>query len=74
MGLSGAEEEYPGNQLTLNLHQQVHARRSARAGGLGLPSTKVRRMSASISSRVGALREILKDLTATEFPESGIVV
>ena len=39
------QEGRPGNQLTLNPHQQAQARLSTGAGGLGLPSTEARRMS-----------------------------
>ena len=87
MELPGAEEAptffqegCPGNQLTLNPHQQAQARLSTGAGGLGLPSTEARRMSASIRSRVRTLPEILADLTGPlgdrvrrRLPESSII-
>ena len=56
-------EGCPGNQLTLNPDQQAQARLSTGTGGLGLPSTIARRMSASLGSRVGILPESLADLT-----------
>ena len=40
------------NRLKLRPRQQPQARLSTGAGGLGLPSTEARRMSASIGSRV----------------------
>ena len=52
-----------GNQLTLSPHQQAQARLSTGAGGLGLPLTDARRMSASIGSRMGTLPEVIVDLT-----------
>ena len=48
------QEGCPVDQLTLNRRQQAQARLSTGAGGLGLPSTEARRMSASIGSRVGS--------------------
>ena len=45
------QEGCPGNQLTLNPHQQAQARLSANAGGSGLQSTVARRMSTSTGSR-----------------------
>ena len=42
------QEGCPGNQLTLHPNQQAQARLSTGAGGLGLPWTEVRQMSASI--------------------------
>ena len=74
------QEGSPDNQLTLNPHQQAQARLSAGAGGLGLPSTVARRMSASIGSRVGILPEVLADITGplgdrrrTGLPETSIL-
>ena len=61
--LSFFQEGCPVDELILNPHQQAEARLSTGAGGLGLPSTEARRMSASIGSRVGTLPEILADLT-----------
>ena len=57
------EEECPDDRLTLQPHQQAQARLSTGAGGLGLPSAKARRTSASIGSKVGILPEVLADLT-----------
>ena len=61
-------------------HQQAQARLSTRAGGLGLPSTEARRMSASIGSSVGALPEDIADLTGPlgdgmrrRLPESNVI-
>ena len=51
------------SRLTLEPYQQAQARLSTGAGGLGLSSTEVRRISASIGSRVGTLPEVLADLT-----------
>ena len=74
------QEGCPGNQLTLNPHQQAQARLFTGVGGLGLPSMEARRMSASTRSRVGTLPEILADLTAPlgdrvrrRLPESSII-
>ena len=73
-------EGCPGNQLTLNPDQQAQARLSTGTGGLGLPSTIARRMSASLGSRVGILPESLADLTGplgdrvrTGLPETSII-
>ena len=41
----------------------TQARLSTRAGGLGLPSTEARQMSASHGTRVGILPEVLAALT-----------
>ena len=57
------QEGCPGNQLTLNPHQQAQARLSTGAGGLGLPSTVARRTSVSIGSRVETLPEVLAGFT-----------
>ena len=64
----------------MNPHQQGQACLSTGAGGLGLPSTVARRMSASIGNRVETLPEVLADLTGPlgygvrrELPESNIV-
>ena len=59
------QEGCPGNQLTLSPRQQAQARLSTGSGGLGLPSTEARRMSASIESRVGTLPEVIADLTGS---------
>ena len=56
-------EGCPDNRLTLQPHQQAKAQLSPGTGGLGLPSTEARRMSASIRRRVGILPEVLADLT-----------
>ena len=74
------QEGCPGKQLTLNPHQQARTRLSTGAGGLGLPSTVTRRMSASIGSRLGTLPEVLVDLmgplgnrVTTGFPETSVI-
>ena len=74
------QEGFPGNQLTSTPHQQAQARLSTGAGGLGLPSTEARRMSASIGNRVGTLPEVTADLTGRlrdqvrrGLPESNII-
>ena len=70
LGLPGAaeaqtlfQEGCPDDRLELQPHQHPQARLSTGAGGLGLPSTEARRMSASIGSKVGILPEVLTDLT-----------
>ena len=60
---SFSREGCPGNQLTLNPHQQAQARLSTGAGGLGLLSTVARRTSVSIGSRVETLPEVLAGFT-----------
>ena len=57
------QEGCPGNQLTLSPHRKAKACISTGAGGLGLPSTEARRMSASIGIRMGILPEGIADLT-----------
>ena len=74
------EEECPDDRQTLQPHQQAQARLSTGAGGLGLPSAKARRTSASIGSKVGILPEVLAGLTGPlgdrvrrTLPESRII-
>ena len=66
LDLPGAEEESsffadrcPTNMLTLQPHQQAKARLPTGAGGFGLSSAEVRRMSASVGSLVATVPEVI---------------
>lgn len=56
-------EGCPHGQLAFKPYQQARARLFTGAGGLGLPSTRVRRLSALIGSGVRILPEVRADLT-----------
>ena len=56
-------DECPTKMLTLQPHQQAQASLSTRAGGFGLSSAEVRRLSASVGSLVATVPEVLADLS-----------